>query len=277
MAHAGEDPCVVPWTKAGDWTPGTLPALSVAPPSAVAQLAFNDLVVVRATAGQVAVIVHVDGVLYGAFAGDGVIASTQLGSSAYALAAGGPLLLAGAQAYLVTPLAAHGGSLPPVVLGAKSRLRIEVDAGTWEPASSSTARRPTWAASHWSSSSWPIRPRSCTSATRSPTYPASGVGGSCSTARACTSARRACRPPAPLPKPERRHARPGHGREGSDRHRGGSRSLRGTPALGKLFLADAATIAPLYERRPDFLGLFERLDPRGAFRNSWLKKHVVGD
>jgi NAD+ kinase len=115
--------------QAGDWTPGTLPALSVGPPSAVGQLAFNDVVVVRATAGQVAVIVHVDGVLYGAFAGDGVIASTQLGSSAYALAAGGPLLLPGAQAYVVTPLAAHGGSLPPVVLGARSRLRIEVDAG----------------------------------------------------------------------------------------------------------------------------------------------------
>ena len=115
--------------QAGDWTPGTLPALSVAPPNAVAHLAFNDVVVVRATAGQVAVKVHVDGVLYGAFAGDGVIASTQLGSSAYALAAGGPLLLAGAQAYLVTPLAAHGGSVPPVVLGAQSRLRIEVDAG----------------------------------------------------------------------------------------------------------------------------------------------------
>jgi alditol oxidase len=49
------------------------------------------------------------------------------------------------------------------------------------------------------------------------------------------------------------------------------------PHWGKLFLADAAAIAPLYERRPDFMGLLERLDPRGAFRNSWLKKHVVGE
>jgi xylitol oxidase len=49
------------------------------------------------------------------------------------------------------------------------------------------------------------------------------------------------------------------------------------PHWGKLFLADAAAIAPLYERRPDFLGLLERLNPRGAFRNSWLKKHVVGE
>jgi len=49
------------------------------------------------------------------------------------------------------------------------------------------------------------------------------------------------------------------------------------PHWGKVFLADAAAIAPLYERRPDFIRLLERLDPRGAFRNPWLKKHVLGE
>ena len=48
------------------------------------------------------------------------------------------------------------------------------------------------------------------------------------------------------------------------------------PHWGKLFNADAAVIAPLYERLPDFIRLVERLDPRGAFRNSWLKAHVLG-
>ena len=48
------------------------------------------------------------------------------------------------------------------------------------------------------------------------------------------------------------------------------------PHWGKLFDADAAAIAPLYERMPDFIGLVERLDPRGAFRNSWLRAHVLG-
>ena len=74
-----------------------------------------------------AVTLQVDGSLYGAFAGDGVVAATQLGSSAYALAAGGPLLLGGALAYLVVPLAAHGGRVPAAVLGAQSQLRIDVD------------------------------------------------------------------------------------------------------------------------------------------------------
>jgi xylitol oxidase len=48
------------------------------------------------------------------------------------------------------------------------------------------------------------------------------------------------------------------------------------PHWGKLFLADAATIAPLYERLPDFAGIVERYDPRGAFRNGWLERRVLG-
>jgi xylitol oxidase len=48
------------------------------------------------------------------------------------------------------------------------------------------------------------------------------------------------------------------------------------PHWGKLFLAESATIASLYERLPDFRELSERLDPRGAFRNPWLERHVLG-
>jgi alditol oxidase len=47
------------------------------------------------------------------------------------------------------------------------------------------------------------------------------------------------------------------------------------PHWGKLFAADAATIAQRYERLPDFRALAERLDPRGAFRNHWLERHVL--
>ena len=48
------------------------------------------------------------------------------------------------------------------------------------------------------------------------------------------------------------------------------------PHWGKLFLAGSATIADRYERLPDFARLAERLDPRGAFRNDWLERHVLG-
>jgi xylitol oxidase len=49
------------------------------------------------------------------------------------------------------------------------------------------------------------------------------------------------------------------------------------PHWGKLFGLGAPAIAARYERLPDFARLAERLDPRGAFRNAWLERHVLGD
>jgi alditol oxidase len=48
------------------------------------------------------------------------------------------------------------------------------------------------------------------------------------------------------------------------------------PHWGKLFLADAAAIVPLYPRLPDFAALVGRLDPHGVFANAWLRRHVLG-
>lgn len=48
------------------------------------------------------------------------------------------------------------------------------------------------------------------------------------------------------------------------------------PHWGKVFHADAATIAPRFKRHADFVRLQARLDPRGAFRNAWLMAHVLG-
>jgi len=48
------------------------------------------------------------------------------------------------------------------------------------------------------------------------------------------------------------------------------------PHWGKVFLADAAAIAPLYERLGDFRRLVGRLDPGGVFANDWLRRHVLG-
>ena len=48
------------------------------------------------------------------------------------------------------------------------------------------------------------------------------------------------------------------------------------PHWGKLFLAGAGEIRPLYDRHGDFVALLDRVDPRGAFRNDWLRAHVLG-
>jgi NAD+ kinase len=113
---------------AGDWTPRGLPALEVES-DGTSRWAVNDLVLVRQGAGQVSADVRVDGELFIRFAGDGLVVATPIGSSAYTLAAGGPVLAPGGSGLVFTPLAPHGGCIPPLVAGPGSRLEIELDPG----------------------------------------------------------------------------------------------------------------------------------------------------
>ena len=113
----------------GDWHRRVLPSLGVSADGDEPRYAINDLVVGRKGANQVVIGVHVDGELYVRFAGDGVVLSTPLGSSAYTMAAGGPMLAADTEAVVVTPVAAHGGSTPPLVVGATSTVTIEIEGG----------------------------------------------------------------------------------------------------------------------------------------------------
>jgi NAD+ kinase len=114
---------------AGEWEARALPGIGVALDGGAPHVALNDLVVVRRGANQVVVGVHVDDELYVRFAGDGVVLATPLGSSAYTMAAGGPVLAPGTEAVAVTPLAPHGGSCPPLVAGAGRALRITIEGG----------------------------------------------------------------------------------------------------------------------------------------------------
>jgi xylitol oxidase len=49
------------------------------------------------------------------------------------------------------------------------------------------------------------------------------------------------------------------------------------PHWGKVFLADAAALAPRYPRLDDFVALLARSDRRGAFINAWLRRRVLGN
>jgi NAD+ kinase len=113
---------------AGDWLPRRLPSLAAAV-GGEEHTAVNDLVVVRQGAGQVIVEIRVDGELFVRFGGDGVVVATPLGSSAYTLAAGGPMLAPAALGLVATPLAVHGGFCPPIVTGSEGRVELEVDPG----------------------------------------------------------------------------------------------------------------------------------------------------
>lgn len=71
-------------------------------------LALNDAVITKgAVARVVDLAVYGDKVLISEFAGDGVILSTPTGSTAYSLAAGGPIVEPTAENIIFTPICAH--------------------------------------------------------------------------------------------------------------------------------------------------------------------------
>jgi NAD+ kinase len=112
----------------GKWRPRRLPAVA-ADGAGDTLRAVNDLVIVRASAGQVAIEIVLDGERYVRFAGDGLVAATPLGSTAYTLGAGGPMLAPGTKGLVLTPLAPHGGVCPPVVTAPRHRVEVKVDPG----------------------------------------------------------------------------------------------------------------------------------------------------
>jgi NAD+ kinase len=114
---------------AGDWHARHLPALSVGAADAHLASAINDLVLTRGGGTQLVLEVCVDGELYVRLAGDGIVVATPLGSSAYSMAAGGSLLVAGANAFVCTPLAMHGGCAPPLVVADGGEVTLGVHPG----------------------------------------------------------------------------------------------------------------------------------------------------
>lgn len=91
-------------------------------------LALNDAVITQGPMSRIlAIEMHIDDRLAAKYFADGVIVSTPVGSTAYSLSLGGPLLTPGADAILVTPIAPHSlAANRPLVLEASSRLRFRV-------------------------------------------------------------------------------------------------------------------------------------------------------
>jgi len=79
--------------------------------------AFNDVVITRPSISHMVKIdASVDGEWFNTYRGDGLIISTPTGSTAYNLAAGGPVMYPLTQAFIMTPIAAHSLTQRPMVL-----------------------------------------------------------------------------------------------------------------------------------------------------------------
>lgn len=89
-------------------------------------LAVNDFVVHRArNPSLVEIAIHVGGTYLNTFEADGVILATPSGSTAYSLAAGGPILMPELDAFALTPISPHTISNRPLVLAADIELQIQ--------------------------------------------------------------------------------------------------------------------------------------------------------
>lgn len=102
-----------------DWS-GALP---------VVRYALNDAVLHQgAMARLIEIDAYCDGQFIAAYRADGLIVATPTGSTAYNMAAGGPIVVPGQAAMTVTPICAHALTNRPLVIGARSTIRFELGA-----------------------------------------------------------------------------------------------------------------------------------------------------
>ncbi len=93
--------------------------------------ALNDIVLVRGAQPRVIHIkVWVDGYYYNTTVADGIIVSTSTGSTAYNLAAGGPILHPQVRSNVLTPIVPHLAADRSLILEPNARITLELDTGS---------------------------------------------------------------------------------------------------------------------------------------------------
>jgi NAD+ kinase len=90
-------------------------------------LAVNDVVIHKGGIARVIrVSVAVDGQEVGTYSGDGIIVATPTGSTAYSMSAGGPVVVPGVDAVVITAICPHTLAVRPLVAPASAMLRLRV-------------------------------------------------------------------------------------------------------------------------------------------------------
>ena len=88
-------------------------------------VALNDIVLDREMSGHAAVVdLTVDGKTPTRYMSDGLIVATPTGSTAYSLAAGGPVLMPDSQSLVITPVVPHAIAVRPLVVKDTAKISI---------------------------------------------------------------------------------------------------------------------------------------------------------
>jgi NAD+ kinase len=101
--------------------------------SIAAHDALNDVVVGKGTIARLNHCdVYVDGVFVSRYQADSLIVSTPTGSTAYSLAAGGPILMPNVDAFVITPVSEHSLTHRSLVVRDTAEIEIIVQTGSDE-------------------------------------------------------------------------------------------------------------------------------------------------
>ncbi len=96
--------------------------------------AVNDIVIHRGkNPTLVEIAIHVNGLYLNTFEADGIIIATPNGSTAYSLAAGGPIISPTIEAIVITPICPHTISNRPIVLTSDQEIQFQY-LSDYEPA-----------------------------------------------------------------------------------------------------------------------------------------------
>jgi NAD+ kinase len=87
--------------------------------------AVNEIVIHRArNYSLIELVIEIDGAYVNTFTADGIIIATPNGSTAYSLAAGGPILSPNLDALVITPICPHTISNRPIVLSPGQKISV---------------------------------------------------------------------------------------------------------------------------------------------------------